>query len=68
MTVLETDKHSQQGLLIDAAKARHEADRYHRASLLAHDSMVEATLMARETELLRLAENLEAQAAKLTPV
>jgi len=67
LAILETDKHSRQELPIDAEKARHEASRYHRASLLIRDPMIEETLLARETELLKLAANLEAQAAKLTP-
>ncbi len=54
--------------MADAAKTRREADRYHRAAIIINDPMVEETLRAREIELIKLAESLEAQAAKLTPI
>ena len=64
---MEPDKHSRNELLIDAAKARDEAARYHRAAVMMRDPLIEDTLLARETELLSLAETLEAQAGKLPP-
>ncbi len=67
MQVSETDIRSRYVLLIEAEKARLEAERYHRATILVRDPVVEETLQARENELLTLAESLEARAAKLTP-
>ena len=62
---METNKPTWLELMADAAKARREADRYHRATIIINDPMVEETLRARETELIKLAESLEAQAAKV---
>lgn len=50
-----------------ADKARQQASRYHLPSLFIRDLMIEEILLADETEPLKLAESLEAQAARLMP-
>ncbi len=61
------DKLSAIEMLIEAATARQEAARYHRAAAMVRDPRAEELLQARETEFLKLAESLEAQATKLMP-
>jgi hypothetical protein len=64
---LETDKRSREELLVDAAKARRDAQRHRTAALIVHDSLVEETLRTRADELITLAAILEAKASKITP-
>jgi hypothetical protein len=48
----EPETRTPEGLLTEAAKARTEAGRYHRAGLMVHDDIVEETLLQRESELI----------------
>jgi hypothetical protein len=51
--------------LTEAAAARTEASRCHRAAVMVCDLVVEETLLDREIALLKLAESWETQAATL---
>lgn len=54
-------------LLAEAAKARHDAERFRQAAAIVHDDIVERSLRARAEELETLARLLEAQASKKQP-
>ena len=54
-----------QEILMEAARARQEASRFHRAALIISDELVVNSLKARAGELETLAAMLEAQAAKV---
>jgi hypothetical protein len=63
---LEAEKRPREELLVKAAEARVEAARYHRAAVMINAPATEEALLARESELLKLAQSLEAQAAALS--
>lgn len=60
----ESDSHSSEELLAEAAKTRQQAARFRQAVTIVNDDLVEMSLRARAEELEQLAKTLEAQAAK----